>query len=131
MTLEEGLRTYLLSVGAIAALVQSQIYGIIRPQGPRPLPEILITRSATHNQVLFCGTNPLRNAEMQIDCYAMDGASMAALAKAVRDTLVDFTGTMGIVPIDQVTMMNEFPLSDSDPGTFRMVQLYNFWYVEV
>lgn len=131
MTLEEGLRNYLLSIPAITALVNSQIYGIIRPQGERPLPEILLTRSSTHNQQLFCGTNPLRQAEVQIDCYAIDGASMVDLSKATRDALVDFSGSMDEVAVDQVTMMNEFPLNDSDPGTLRMVQLYSIWYVEV
>jgi len=130
VTLEEGIRSYLMTIGDVTNQVGEQIYGIIRPQGIRPLPELLVTRSATRNQQLFCGTNPLRQADMQIDCYAIDGMTCVALAKSVRDALIDFVGMMGDVVVDQVTMENEFAVNDSDPGTIRMVQLYNFWYVE-
>ena len=44
MILEQAFPGFLLTVPEIAALVGNQIYGVMRPQGERPLPEILIAR---------------------------------------------------------------------------------------
>lgn len=130
MMLEEGIVEYLSTVDTVTALVGQQIYGIRRPQGIRPLPEVLIFRAVTERQELFCGTNPLVMASMQIDSYADSATVAGTLARALRQTLRRFTGNMGGVYVDDVFLTNEFAVDDPEPGDIRMVQLYNFWYRE-
>jgi len=132
MILEQGLREYLLEVAPIAALIRDRLFNMVRsPQSA--LPAVVIQRINTIRQVLFCGTDDLVNADMQLDCYAISPQDAWGLAAAVRAALVDFTGTMGDpagVYVDQVTLTNERPLTDPDPGIIRVIQLYNFWYLE-
>ena len=130
MILEYGVVTFLKSVDVIAQATNSQIYGIIRPQGPRPLPEILITRTQTTRQDKFCGQDPLVNADMQIDVYGIGAQEAMDLARQVKFALRNFSGTMGDTPVQKVFLSNEFPVFDPDPGTIRITQTYNFWYSE-
>jgi hypothetical protein len=130
MILEEAFPLYLQSVPEITDLVRNQIYGVMRPQGLRPLPEILISRTQTTYQDKFCGVDALANADMQLDCYASGLAMAMSLANAVRKALKDFSGTMADVVVQKVFLSNQFPVYDPDPGIIRVTQTYNFWYVE-
>jgi len=130
--LEVGMQTYLGSVDAIAAICRDRIYGLRRPQQGSPedqLPAVMISRTQTTTQKLFCGTDDLWQAEVQVDCFAM-GASVFKLAKAVKRALVDFSGMMGETTVDEVTLINEFPVDDPDPGVERVTQVYTIFYVE-
>jgi len=137
MILEDALRDELLATRAIVQLLgtsggQPGIYSIIRPQGS-PLPSVLIARSQTARQNLFCGTDTLVSADIQIDSYAGDGTCFD-VAKQVRLALLGFSGAMGAgspnVLVDRVFLTNEFPLTDPDPGVIRQTQLYTIWYQE-
>lgn len=130
MMFEEDLRSYLLTVTSLTSIVGAQIFGVRRPQGDRPLPEILIQRAHTLRQVLFCGTDSLVNADFQVDSYGIELSQVIALAKAVRLVLKDYKGSMGATHVDQMTLINEFPMDDPDPGVIRMLQIYNVWYSE-
>lgn len=129
MSLEEGLRTYLLGVLPAKYIGADRVAGIVRGQGD-DLPEVLITRTSTNPQVGLCGTFNLRDCDIQIDAYAMTGDDCLGLAKCLRHALIDFSGSMGETVVKRVLLTNEFPLSDPEPGVIRMVQLYNIWYLE-
>jgi hypothetical protein len=135
--LEQGLRAFLADAPTISALVIDRIYGLVREQGndqtlppDAQLPAVLIQRTTTQRQQLFCGTSPFVSADVQVDSYAITGDDAWGLAKALRTLLVDFTGNMGETWVDTVHLTNEFPLSDPDPGIIRITQLYNIWYLE-
>lgn len=130
MMLEEGICQYLLGVEAISALVGIRVYGLSRPQGKRPLPELLISRTQTSPQQLFCGQDGLLSAQVQLDCFAMNVSQSGQLARAARQSLRNFSGNMSGVSVDEVFLANEFQLDDPEPGTVRMVQTYTFWYQE-
>lgn len=133
MLLEQGLRDYLLTRGDVVALIHNRLFNMVRGQ-TEGLPAIVVQRTNTDRQVLFCGTDSLARADIQLDCYALSPQDAWGLAAAVRAALVDFTGTMGDpngVYVDQVTIANERPLTDPDPGIIRIIQLYNVWYLEV
>ena len=130
MILEQAFPEYLLTIPQITALVHDQIYGVLRPQGPRPLPEILITRTQTTRQDKFCGVDALVNADIQVDCYAAGAQDAMTLADTLRKALKDFSGTMGDLVVQKVFLSNEFPVYDPDPGIIRVTQTYNFWYLE-
>lgn len=130
MILEQALPAFLLTVPELAALVRNQIYGAMRPQGLRPLPEILIARTSTVYQQKFCGVDGLANADIQVDSYGINLEQAVTLANTLRKTLKDFTGTMLDVVVQKVFLTNQFISQDPDPGCIRVTQTYNFWYVE-
>jgi hypothetical protein len=129
MMLEEGMRNFLLAAPPVAALVGARVFGLLRPQTSE-LPATMIQRVATTRQVLFCGTTPLVDAQIQVDAYGMTGDDAWGLAKAVRQVLVDFKGMMDATYVDHCSLVNELPLVDPEPGIIRITQLYNVWYVE-
>lgn len=130
MLLEQAFPEYLLSVPEITAIVRDQIYGIVRPQGLRPLPEILVSRSQTSAIETFCGVASLKSSEFQVDCYGAGLAEAATLADALRKALKNFSGTMGDIVVQKVFLTNQFSAYDPDPGTIRVTQTYNFWFLE-
>jgi hypothetical protein len=127
--IEESMRNFLLAAPTLKALVADRIYGLRRPVDAA-LPDVMLQRSMTYRQVLFCGTSDLVNAQMQVDSYAMSGETVWAVAIALRKVLTDFSGTMDQTVVNQCHLANEFPLIDPDPGIIRVTQLYNIWYVE-
>ena len=129
MIFEEDFLTFL-KASSVNALCNGQIYGLQRPKGERPLPEILIQRASTVRQKLFCGTSNLVSAQIQVDSFGLQLDQTLGLARALRLLLVDYTGTMGDTYVEDVSLDNEFPTVDADPGIFRITQLYDFWYAE-
>lgn len=130
MIFEEGLLAFLLEVPELQSIVNDRIYGMMRPQdGVEQLPAITTQRITTQRQQLFCGVDNLVSADFQLDCYDMGGGAYD-LAKAVRKTLENFSGSMGDVVVQQAFLTNEFPANDPDPGVIRVTMLYNFWYLE-
>jgi hypothetical protein len=124
--LEVGLRQYLLDS---LPPKYARVSGLVREQQSQ-LPEVLLTRTSTTPELGLCGTFDFRSCEMQIDTYAMTGEDAWSLAKSLRALLTDFSGSMGDTEIRRVLLVNEFPLTDPEPGVIRVVQLYTFWYLE-
>lgn len=132
MRLETDVRDFLIGAPAIAALVEDRIYGLIR-EPSSALPSINVQRIHTARQRLFCGVAPLVSADLQIDSFGINGDDAWTVAHALRKLFENFAGPMGNSPqtiVDIVFLINEFPLIDPDPGVIRVVQIYNFWYLE-
>lgn len=129
MTLTQGLVAYLKQIPEITALCNQQIYGARRPQGLRPLPELLMSRTTTGRFYAFCGQSSLVNCDMQLDVYASGLEQCETLARVVKRTLRG-GGMFGDVPVDSVFLTNESEAIDAEPGTVRLIQTYNFWYQE-
>lgn len=129
MRLETDLRTFLIAEPSIQALVGQRVYGLLREPNA-PLPSVNIQRNHTARQELFCGVSPLVSADLMIDSYGINGDDAWALAKALRLLFKNFAGNVGDTVVKKVFLTNEFPLTDPDPGIIRIVQLYNFWYLE-
>jgi hypothetical protein len=129
---EAELRSYLLTLSPITDLVARRIYGMLREPNSE-LPALIIQRTHTLRQRTFCGpghTIKLVSADFQLDSYALTGQDAWQLASALRDALIDFQGMMGATFVNAITLSNEFPLVDPEPGDIRVTQLFNFWYVE-
>ena len=129
--IETDLHDFLLNVAPLTALVGQRVYSLVREQGmPDQLPSVRVQRRLTTRFRTFCGTDPLIAAQIQIDSFGIDQDSAGAVAKALRKALVDFKGQMGATPVDDVSLDNEFPLTDPDPGVIHVAQIYNFWFEE-
>jgi hypothetical protein len=128
--IERDMRRFLLAAPSIQALVGNRVYGMLR-EPSAALPAVMIQRAHTQRQELFCGVSGLADASMQIDSYAINGDDVWALARALRLLFKNLTKvTMGETLVDRMFLFNEFPMVDPEPGIFRVVQLYNVWYLE-
>lgn len=130
--LEAGLPQYLNSIPAIQAMTHGRIYGAVREPASK-LPALVFFRTNTTRQLQQCGTDALVSANLQVDCYGLNGQDAWALAATVRSALLGYSGMMGSVDgvwVDSVQLTNEFPLTDPEPGIIRVAQLYLFFYQE-
>jgi hypothetical protein len=130
MSIEEGLVAYLRTVPEITNLCGQNIYGSRRPQGVRPLPEILISPTLRTGYFTFCGPTDLTSCDLQIDSYGYGLSDAVGMAKALRKSLNFASGIFGDVPVDRVFLSNQLGAVDTDPGTVRIIQTFTFWYLE-
>lgn len=99
------------------------------PQGIS-LPASVIQRVTTTRDKLPCGTIRLVSAVVQIDHYARTPEVAQEVGNAFRQQFLDFKGMAGDVELRDVTLQNEFPLGDPEPGTERWSQSWLIFYVE-
>ncbi len=93
MTLKT-VRDYMLTQGAITAIVVDRIFINIIPQDT-PMPAIALTMVDDIPINSLCGYSDLRHARVQVDCFAVDTASAGGyenantLAEAVESAMRD------------------------------------------
>lgn len=139
MELEDALYEHLRTQTALEPLLgigaAMRIYHHVIPQHAygeaTKLGCAVITRAGTGFAQDFCGTDPLVDASIQIDSYARDRDEANRIGRAVRDVLLDYIGTLaGEVPVDRISIDNDIPLLDPEPGLYRRSQTYRIWNEE-
>lgn len=95
------------------------------------VPCVVYTITGRQRQKGYCETSRLVSSSVSLDSYATTFAVAEALASAVRALLIDYRGNMGgVLEVRDVTIDNEMSLEDTEPGLFRVVQMYTFWHEE-
>lgn len=135
MSSEPNLFVFLTQTPAIAALVGDRVYAELIPQhvfeGVRKMPCVVFRRDGGVRQVKFCGTDRLVQGQYQVDAYALTYEEKCELADAIRRRMVDYSGPMGSVTVNQVTLASDPDVGpDPEPGLYRRMQLFQIWYVE-
>jgi Protein of unknown function (DUF3168) len=100
----DGLYAVLASAGAVIDIVgtpqtrteQMKTTGIFKVQMPEgaAMPAVVFSQIAGESLMTMDGPDPLRFVRYQFNCYGKSPADAAALQRAVRRTLENFTGTM-------------------------------------
>lgn len=129
MRLETDLRTFLLGEPTIQTLVAERVFGMVREPNSK-LPSVNVQRIHTARQELFCGVSPLVSADLQLDSFGIDGDDAWSVAEALKLVFRNFSGAVADTIVKKVFLINEFPLTDPEPGIIHIVQIYNFWYLE-
>lgn len=130
MTIDEAVIAYCNTVDSVTAIVGNRIYGSRRPQGARPLPEILWTEVTEQRQQKFCGQDLLVSSQWQVDVFGDGKTQVAQCARALSKALRNFSGVMGDVPVGPVFLLNQSDSGDPEPGTIRKILTFNVWYQE-
>lgn len=139
MELEQGLYERLKADVALGLLIgtgdAARIYHDLIPQHAygesTKLGCVVIQRTGTGFDGDFCGTDPLVDASIQIDSYAMTRGEAWMIGRAVRNCLLDFSGTLaGEIPVDRIACVNDLSLTDPEPGLYRRSQTYQIWNEE-
>jgi len=132
-TLHQAIQAHLTSETSVESLIDGRVYFLVVPQastGDR-MPCVVINRAGVDRQVTYCGTNGLVKTSVTLDCYALRYTSARTLANEVRKALVDFRGLLGgLLSVSSASIVNEFDLTDIEPGLFRVSQSWDFWHNE-
>lgn len=130
MILEESLFSFLSSDTAVGAFIDDRVFGQVRPQTAK-LPAIVYTRvSPTQRSQTMCKTDSKVRASFHLECQDKTYLGSKQLAKAVRQTLTDFTGDMNGTRVSSVALDDEFDVVDPDPGVYGVSQIYFIWFTE-
>lgn len=92
MTMETALRRRLMDAAPVTQLTATWegfpcIFWSVRPDGS-PFPAIVLTLVYDDRSQNFEGFNAFRSSRVQIDCYALDYPTVAAMREAVISTIV-------------------------------------------
>ena len=129
MTIEEALKTYLLSQTLITDIVENRIYPIVLPQGTE-LPAL------SYFQV----SNPVQHEvdiaypRFQLSSWAEKYSEAKALTNAGKEVLQRYKGKMGGasgVKVIQIVFLNSFDIYDPETGIYHIPADYKIIYREV
>lgn len=134
-SLHEALRTHLLADTNLSALIDERFFYVVVPQkiprGDQRMPCVVFNRNSVERSVRYCGTDGLVRAGVSLDCYALRYIEARAVANAVRQSIIDYRGTLGgLLQVQAVSLVNEIDLVDIEPGLFRVSQSWDFWHIE-
>lgn len=138
--IEQGLLQKLTTDAGVSALVGTQVYWILAPKGAA-VPYIVGSRTATGDTHTVDGDIKLRGGLFQVDCFASGAGNIGyyasrAIAKAVRDSLEGYKGTL---PDADSTAVNavfvqkdwDMPYQEGAKGfVYRALLEFRVWYVE-
>lgn len=135
--LRPALKSYLLGDSAVAAIAGSRMYHVIASQGVTQ-PHIVFNRISGQGDHHMQGPSGLNRPRLQIDCWAQDADTAAALALAVKARIDGFKGAIAFgssSPQDSVAVQGVFFESERDDyddtaKLFRVSHDYLIWYEE-
>lgn len=144
--LPDGLRSLLLQTSAITAIIGtsaaraanpvpgaspgSGVYWALMPE-KAPLPAIVLTQIAGAGLPTLNGPDPLHTARIQASCYATTYAQAKNLARAVRNLLEVYTGTLPDgTSVGNVILNLEADSFEEAPFLFHCPVDLEFWYSE-
>jgi hypothetical protein len=139
--IQEALFARLSGHSGVSALTGTRIYPLVIPQQSYDevtrQPCVVYQMNGRGRQVRFAGTGDLVAGSVQVDAYARTYAQAQALAAALRDALMDYSGVVILpgspqrtVTIKKCFLDREFDLMDEEPGLYRVSQEYAVWHLE-
>lgn len=127
--IEESLYSHLANDTAINALIAGRVYGVTRPQNS-PQPSIIYKRVDTKRTQGLCGTDSTVRGDFLIESSDKTLKGAKTLAKAVRESLVDYTGAMVGTHICSISILSEKDSSEAEPGLICVEQVFLIWFRE-
>lgn len=118
MSIETAVKAALSAAPAVSAIVGSKIFPMVATEG-EVVPYIVYQVSASTREGAMNGPGSLRNARMQLDCYAATYSAAKALGAAVRAAL-DGAGLQSAMIIEQ-------DLLDPETKSYRQLIEYSIW----
>lgn len=130
--IQEGIYSHLSGDAGVAPLAGTRIYPLVIPQRvyneATRLPCLVYARVGVDQPINTCGAEALAGSSFRIDSYARSYGAAHALAAAVRDAMVNYSGAMGAAHVSRVNLETELDLLDIEPGLYRVSQTYSVWH---
>jgi len=130
--IEKALRSVLIAASDVTDLVSSRIYPEHRQQG-NDFPAITYQLLGTSPQNSTSGHTSITRAIMAFDCIATSYGAAKILAEAVRQALMDYSGTSEGVVVKSChhegdnTIIEDSQVAE-DRGVSRIISDYIVWY---
>lgn len=120
--IEESLRTALVSAPAVAAIVNARIYPVVA-EDTAATPYITYMNASSTRAPSMSAPGTLRNARIQIDCWAATYAQAKALAAAVRAAVEGSAAFKAVLLLEQDGY-------ESQTKTHRQLIEFSIWATE-
>jgi hypothetical protein len=118
VSIEAGLVTHLLADGPVAALVVARIYPDKLPQSPT-YPALTYEIISDIPYRTLDGDSDREKIRARIHCWAETAAERNDLARKVRTSLADFSGTMGTVVVSSTKFETWNDFYEDVPEVYR------------
>ena len=113
MTIEEAIRTYLLTQTGLTALVSTRIVVDEVTDGVT-LPAVSYQKISDVKSHFLTGQSTLENPIFQYTAYATTKAVAKSVATQLKLALCDYQGTLSGLQIQKIELQNEFSNSETD-----------------
>lgn len=124
----EDFQSWLKAQSGVSAFVSSRIYPAI-PQNPT-YPLILIEEDGEDRPWSFDGQGTYLGSDIQIHCFAETYAEAKNLSEAVKNTLLNYSGTMGSTTVDQVNLVSKADVYEQQVEKYRSSRDVTIWHYE-
>jgi hypothetical protein len=111
---EEAIYSLLTSDDSVSALVEARVYPVYIPQG-KALPAIAYQQISAQRSHDFDGDETFTKARFQITCLSETHAGAIQIAKAIRDLLAGYSGTVAGIKIQHAMLLSEGDIPYIDP----------------
>ena len=133
----QDLYTFLQDKASIRAIValssasprKASIYPYFLPQSHIGFPALTYSMDDDLEQTLIDGTSTMKEAILSVDCWAYDYIRAHDLADAVKDEMVDYTGTFGSSTVNHCRKERELDLYEPDTKVYRVSLQFRVAYV--
>lgn len=130
--MEEALRSYLLEIEEIVALVGTRVHWVRSPQGSAS-PRIVLYRISGLRDMTMQGPSGLVASRVQVDCIGASYGSAKTVARAVEACVSGWSGIRSDVAFDGCFLIGErddFEDADTPDKLFRTSLDFNIWHKE-
>lgn len=95
------------------------------------MPGIALSQIAGAGIPTMDGPDPLHSARIQVSCYGMTYSDAKQLARAVRNALEGFSGSLPDgTQVGQTILASEMDAFEDAPFSFHCPIDFEFWYSE-
>jgi hypothetical protein len=130
--MEEALTALLNGAAPLTALVAGRINWGVKPQGAGA-PFVVLQRISGLRHMVMAGPSGLVSSRVQADCYGLTYTSAKAVARAVRDRLSGYSGTVSGRVLQGVFLDSErdiFEPAETPDKLFRISMDFILWHDE-
>lgn len=127
--IEESLYSHLAADTDVRALIAGRVFGVIRPQNS-PQPSVVYRRADTKRTQGMCSTDGTVRGDFLIESSDKTLKGARVLAKAVKDSLVDYSGAMFGTHICSISISSDKDSDEPEPGLYCVQQVYLIWFRE-
>jgi hypothetical protein len=125
--IEEALNSLLSNDAPLTTLIGSRVYLMMAPQNV-PAPYLVFLKVVELASGTLCAQDPMVRSLFQFDSYAKVGIQALRVAKVMRDSLIDFRGTVDGTYIASIRKDNEMDVLEPEPGLFRVSTSLFIWH---
>jgi hypothetical protein len=125
--IEDALYGRLSQDATLTGLIAGRVYPVMAPQGVAA-PYLVFLKVVEMASGTLCAQDPMVRDLFQFDSYAKTFSQALTVAKAMRDSLIDFRGAMDGIHVASIRLDTEMHVLEPEPGLFRVSTSLFIWH---